>query len=52
MPMIETIVSDETLTRLRMEAGTDDPAAVALVAAQMIAHSIETDDLPAGPCAR
>jgi hypothetical protein len=33
MPMVEVLVSEETLTRLRMEAGTDDPADVGQVVA-------------------
>jgi hypothetical protein len=49
MAVVEVVVSEETLTALRMEAGSDEPAAVGLVASQMIRYALDTDELPAAP---
>lgn len=49
MAVVEVVVSEETLMRLRLEAGSSDPAVVGLVVSQMVAYALDTDDLPAVP---
>jgi hypothetical protein len=49
MKALTIVVSDEMYQQLEMEAGESTPAAVGLVAAQMIEYAIETDDLGAVP---
>jgi hypothetical protein len=48
MKALTIVLDDETYHELELNAGSSAPAAVGLVAAQMIAYAIETDELPAG----
>lgn len=49
MRVLSVVLDDAVYEALEMEAGDSTPAAVGLVAAQMIAYAIETDDLGAAP---